>query len=471
MRKNFAAFSVVCAGALFSLGISPVQAESPSAGTDPMPPTDFAATTTPKGLEDCFNYYTFGSVTASLSASLSRAYQGTGLTVSGTITNQNPYPVSNATVWVKVIKLNTDVKKGSEDRLIDVTDMFKVAEHITLAAGDTKPISFVWKVPADAQPGRYRLATFVQGNGQFSLSGLLFTDDVFGGTLDVSVTGRDFGALRFDRGSVQLDKKPFHFTGYPPQTDASSTPTVSATVVNSTGSILPAHVAWKLYYWDNALPSHLLAERTEEQLVAAHASTTLSYTVTDTAHSVYYLTGELLDKNGAGRSIIGVRFVRNGVNLPRLEFAGVNRYPVATSSTAFACMHATSDDQHTPVADGKLTISVFAPGLFGTTTIAQKSYEGPIPADMLALTVPFRTKASTFTVIADLFQNGKIVDSVAVPYRCEELQDACPSAPSAGLLVLWVIAGLAVTGGSIFGAYLLVRKYRLARKNNPTYYL
>jgi len=437
--------------------------------TDVSLPTDFASTTIPQGLEDCFNYYTFGSVEAQISGSLSRVYQGTNFSVAGTLTNQNPYPITDATVWVKIIKLNTGATKKGVSGSVDVVDMFKTAEHITLAAHGSRPLSFIWKAPTDTQPGSYRMVTFVDGNEQFSLSGLLFTDDTFGNTLDFSVVGQDFGALRFDKHTVQLNKKPFHFTGYPPQIAASSTPTVSAVILNSGNDILPAHITWKLYYWDNAIPSHLIAERTQEQLVAAHASTTVSFTVTDTAHSVYYLVGELLDKNGADRSVIGVRFSRDGVNTPRLEFAGVNQYPAATSSTAFACMHATNDDPNTPVTNGKLTLSVFAPGFFGTTTLAQKSYEGVITGDMLALAVPFTAQAKTFTVIADLFQDGKIVDSVSVPYRCEDLQDACPSAPGAGLLVLWAMTGLVAIGGIGYGTYFFIRKYRLARENDRTY--
>ena len=415
--------------------------------------------TIPDGLESCFNYYTFGSVEAQISRSMSRAYQGTDIGMQGTITNHNPYPIIDAAVWVKVFHIRSDQADVGVNGP-DVVDVIKVADGITLNAGESKPFSFVWTIPSGAQPtGQYRMATFVDGAGQFSLLGLTFTDDIIGDTYDFTVGGDDYGTVRFDKSGVKINDKPFYFAAFPPHVDAlASDVTVSAKIDNTTSSAANANISWKLYYWDSTISEHLLNEQNTKTTIQAKGSTVVSFKVTDTSHTVYYLVGELTDVHG-GKSVIGVRFVRDGVAKPRLAFVGVNQYPltsenaqVVKTSNAFVCVHSTSNED---VQNGSLMLSAFSHGWFGTTTLATKTYSGVIPTQMLALAFPLVNNTQSFTLQADLYKDGKLVESKSVQYNCEDLQNNCPRPISVPVVVTLAVALIAL----LYGIYVSIRKH------------
>ncbi len=399
--------------------------ETSSLPQEMLPGAITQTTATPTDLESCFNYYTFGSVEAQVSSAYPTIYQGADVPVQGTLINHNPYPVIDATVWVKVFKQRGDPTQKDANGP-DVVDIIKVANNITLKASEIKPFSFKWKIPDNAQPGKYRFATFVDGAGQFSLLGLTFTDDIIGDSFDFTVTGHDYGAVRFDKAGVKVNNQQFYFAAYPPQVDASTTDaTISANITNTESKDVTASVAWNLYYWDSAVPTHLLAQKSESYLINANSSTTVSFVVKDTSHTVYYLVGELTGEKGS-KSVIGVRFVRNGVTMPRLAYLAVNQYPISTdtasSTKIFACIHSTNNND---TQNATLTLSALSSGWFGTTTLATKTYSGTIPGAMSAFVFPLLTKESSFTLNADLYQDGKLVETKSVQYKCEDLQDNC----------------------------------------------
>ena len=62
------------------------------------------AVSLPPGTIDCFDHYTFGSVEVDVEPSLEQTIPGGELAFDGTIRNNNPYPVVNGQVYVKVFK-------------------------------------------------------------------------------------------------------------------------------------------------------------------------------------------------------------------------------------------------------------------------------------------------------------------------------------------------------------------------------
>ncbi len=57
----------------------------------------------PKGLTSCSDVYRFGSATVSLAPSLSEVAQGAMVAFTGTIQNQNNYPIDDVTLCITVI--------------------------------------------------------------------------------------------------------------------------------------------------------------------------------------------------------------------------------------------------------------------------------------------------------------------------------------------------------------------------------
>ena len=375
---------------------------------------------------------------------------GTSLGIRMTATNENPYPIVDAKVYLKVMRYG--YAKGQKNvNGPDVVDFFPATDPFTIPAGGKVNLSSVWKVPQDAEAGDYLMAAYVVSADRFEMEGLSFTDDVIGGALNFHIASDAVGSVRFDKGSATVLGKPFRFAAYPPQIPqgVKEVP-VAIDLVNTTLSEADEEVTWTLYSWDALRSSQVLDQKTETVTVPQNGTAHVSYTVTDTNHSVYYLLGSVRSAGGSS-SLAGIRFVRGDVNEPRLNFVGATGYPAGTQAAAVACIHSTGT---APAENTKLELIATRPSLFGWgATIAEKTYEGPAAGDIRALVAPFTAAADSFSITARLFQNGALVDQVTENYNCEDISpDSCPKrsaafiplAAGAGALVLIIIAAFVI---------------------------
>ena len=373
----------------------------------------------PAGLSSCFDYYQFGSVPAVLSPSLTKVSQSSTIGFTGTLTNQNTYPISDVTVIAKVFHDRTLIDANGPD----VVDEFPIATDVNLAAKQSVPITATWKVPKDADVGNYQIATYVVSSERFELSGLIFTDDVTGNSADFQVIGNEVGTTRFVKNTAMMVGHDFGFAAFPPIIPASTTSfPVTIDVGNTSSSSYSGSIAWSLYYWDNQLPSHLLNQSTESIQVSAHATTTATYTVTDTAHSTYYLQGILTTPSGS-KSIVGIRFTRASVNEPRINFVTLD------GNAAVACVHSAGTG---PALNSQIKLSVTKDTwyssllqIIGLGSVASASYSGSIPGNIYALTAPLSQVNGSYVVHASLYQNGNQIDSVNESYSCTDLGVPC----------------------------------------------
>ena len=378
------------------------------------------------GLSSCFDYYRFGSVPAVISPSLNQVSQAATVGFLGTLTNENEYPITDVTVYVKIFRSRGPLRIDANGP--DVVAFFPVVEHLNLKGKERTPITFTWKVPADSEPGDYQAATFVVANDRFEMTGLVFTDDVIGNTADFKVSGESAGSIRFKKDAATINNVPYHYAAFPPTIPGGVKDVpISSVVTNTTQLPYKGTVTWSTYYWDPVNKTHLLDTKTEEIKIHPGATTTASYVVTDTAHSVYYVEGVLHSKEGGAASLVGMRFVRSDVAEPRFNFVGISK------GIAVACIHSTGT---ATAKDGEVTISVTNNdssvlskflSLFGSGYLAKKSYKGAIPGSIAAVTVPLSHTASSYLVTADLYQAGKHLDSVSISYSCKDLGVPCPS--------------------------------------------
>lgn len=435
---------------------SNVSSLSKSIGTNP--------TGAPDGLSSCFLHYRFGSVPAIIATTLKNGYQDGTMGFTGSVINENEYPIVDATVWVKIFH-----KRDTQDaNAPDVVDFFPALEHVTLKAKESVPLAFSWKIPADIEPGEYQAATYVTSSDRFELLGLSFTDDVIGNIAEFSIGGEKIGAVRFAKDGVTVAGKPFTFAAFPPKlpTGTKEVP-VSARIVNTTTTPLETTVTWSVYYWDALQKEHLLDTKSETITVSASSTITTSIIVKDTEHSVYFIKGVVTSKHGAS-SIIGVRFVRSDVNEPRFNFVAVD------NGTAIACIHSTGTG---PAQNGEVLITVtkdvwYSPvlRLFNLGTLASASYKGAIPGEIYALSAPLVGKGTSYTIKAELLQEGKMLDTVSLSYTCKDTGTPCPSVL---IRILVLVVPILIFGILGYVSVLLYRK-RKAKKaqqalswNNP----
>src|SRR3989344_3365498 len=154
---------------------------------------------------NCFDHYRFGSVKVNIDSEIKSAVSGTTFTISGTLDNENEYPIVDGAVYVKVFKKEIDKRKVQVNGH-SIVDQFIALDTISLAPLEKKPISIEWQVPAHALSGDYQIATYFISAKKFNLLGLSFTDDVVGNTVNFSVLGDVRGAVSFDKYSVKTGK-------------------------------------------------------------------------------------------------------------------------------------------------------------------------------------------------------------------------------------------------------------------------
>jgi len=415
-----------------------------------------------EGLTSCFDYYRFGSTPVTLSAGLSSAVAGAPLGFTASIRNDNPYPVTDASLYVKVMRYGHAPGEKNVNGP-DVVDFFPVGDSLSIRPGAQADVSGIWNVPADAEAGEYMMAAYIVSSDRFNLAGLTFTDDVIGGAYNFSVVNDAEGAVRFDKATATVLGRPFYFAAFPPRVPLGTADVpVGIDVVNTTGRTAAQEITWTLYRWDGLRAEQVIDRKTESVVLAPGERAHLSYVASDTEHSVYYVLGSLTTEGGAS-SIVGIRFVRGDVNEPRLNFVGASAYPAGEGASAFACVHSTG----TAPADGGRLELVATRSSFCVlgSVIAKNTFEGSFSGEIMALTAPFTKAADSFSVTAKLFQGGALVDEVTVSYSCEDLgADSCPH-PLVSTVPL--IAGIAALIVIIAAAAFIIIRRRAAAAARP----
>ncbi len=414
-----------------------------------------------EGTTSCFDYYSFGSVQANLTTSVSSVVSGSVITFRGTLVNSNPYPVVDGALYVKIFKKRGSAVDGNGP---DVVDQFIVKGDIVIPAKGSVPVSFTWSVPSNAQSGEYSLATFFTTSRKFNLLGLSFTDDVVGNVVPFTVSGEQNVRVAFDKTKATVDGKPFYFAAYPPRVSAAAPIPVGIVIENTDDVPQTARLQWVIYQWDAQLRENAVQEKTETVTIPARGTLPVSVTVTDNIYPVYLAVGTLEWKGT--KSIVDIRFVRQERDRVRINFPGVMAYPLRAGeeNTLFSCLHNSGDAAL--VTGARLDISLSdADG----NLIHTYSYDGNVTGAMMGLADQFTPTKDydRFILDASLYQDGQFVDEARLVYDCNEIAPGTCRVTEAsfadylfnrilvGNSLYWLIAGIAVL---IMSAYVFKQK-------------
>jgi hypothetical protein len=424
----------------YQLATTIVRGKNPPAGS--IATTSLAATAkggqgiAQNGLASCFSYYHFGSVQANLNANTPSAAAGSAITFSGTLVNQNTYPLVDGTLYVKIFRYPSgqfDIQNGP-----DVVDQFIALDNITLPASSSTPATFSWKIPSYALSGKYAVAMYYTTEHKFNLLGLTFTDDVTGNLAYFNVSGEQKGAVEFAKDGVSVNGASYHFAQFPPHASSTGDIIVKASVSNTTGAAETVPVQWQLYSWDAQLPSNLITQSSDTVHVAAKGSVNLTYIIKDTSTSVYLLVGTVTWHDT--KSVIGVRVGRDGIDRLRINFPGVTSFPLTggQENTLFSCFYNSASSM---VQDSRLDLRLLDPQ---GNEISTFSYTGGTGPNMLAVAKKFTPSRSydTFMLEAKLYQHGTLVDQAMVRYDCKAIDRATCTPPQDWTLLIEVLGGL-----------------------------
>ena len=439
MRKFL--FGILAFGIILNLGLSSVLAQVNSENEEIIPPSEeeIQAFPTIPEREDipntvsCFDDYTFGSVQVDVSPSALSTIPGVPLTFSGTIKNNNPYPLVDGSVYVKIFKKqathsNTDL--NTKQNGPEVVDQFFAKQNISLKSQGSSPILFIWNIPRNMGSGDYIAATYFVTAQRFNLAGLSFTDDVTGNKSNFSIKSDVLSSpVFFNKNTVTLNQKPHKFAIYPLRFSKDENVTAEAELINSSKEDKAIDITWTLYTWDGLREENKKDEKTETITLKSNETKKISYTVTKNTGSVAYLIVEA--KDGEAKSILGIRFVREGIDETRLNFPSITSYPLAkdTQNSLFSCVHSTNSPV---IKDNTLILTLKT---LDGQIIHKYTYQGDISGEMMGVKENFTPKQTTrnFTLTATLKHKGKTVEEVTQTYLCDKLSDNCPKPAPASL--------------------------------------
>ncbi len=403
-------------------------------------------------ITSCFDMYSFGSIQADMTSQSSNVVSGMTMDFFGDIKNNNAYPIVEGTLYVKIFKTRGEEKDPNGP---DVVDQFVAIDNITIPANGTVPAKFSWKIPAYAQTGDYQLATYFTSDKRFNLLGLSFTDDIVGNSFNFNVDGESKG-MSFDKSSVVINDNPYYFAAYPPRIQREDDAHILLSLDNTTDQKLTTTVEWKLYQWDSMNPGNLIRSFTSDVTIDANSSQDIELNIPEKESPVYYLVGEV--KYEDTKSIVGMRFVREGVDKVRLNFPALTSYPLKKdeSTTMFTCLH--NSGTSSEVSNNKVVLEIKDNK---GRVVESHTYEGEVTGDMMAIKKDFISKVNldTFSLHASLYTNNKLVDESIMEYDCKLIDPA--SCDKTGLKeILSLIFGLVI----LLIVVLLIKKYKI--KNN-----
>lgn len=374
-----------------------------------------------EGTVDCFDYYTFGSVQVDVGPTVGATVPGVPLTFIGTIKNENPYPIVDGQVMVKIFKTDTT----GDDSLVHqngypVVDQFYVLDNISLPAHGEKPITFTWNVPAFAETGDYELATYFMTAKRFNLLGLPFTDDVTGSKATFSIASGESSGVAFDKYSVTLNGTTHNFAEFPLRFTKDEPVTAKVKIKNTTNKTQTVPVIWTLSNWAGERVDNQLNQTAETVTLKPMETKILTYTATKADGAVSFLNVKAQYQDTS--SILNIRFVRDGRGDIRLNFPSITAYPltVGQENSVFSCLHSTNEPL---VEGGELTLTLTD---MKGNIIHSYTYQGGITGEMMGVKntfIPAKT-ISDFTLTATLKRDGTLVEEFSAKYSCTDIDSA-----------------------------------------------
>ncbi|MDZ7612077.1 MAG: hypothetical protein U5L10_04905 [Candidatus Moranbacteria bacterium] len=380
---------------------------------------------------DCFNYYKFGSVDVETTASVKSTVSGSPVNFQTTVTNNNPYPVVDGKIYAKVFRKQdreSDIRRNGHF----VVDQFVVQDDLNLNANESRDLSFKWDVPSYAVSGQYQIAMFFVSADRFNLLGLTFTDDVVGNTANFQVSGEVEKNAEFEKNSVVLNDADYNFINqYIPILEKDKPAVVEAPLRNTTGESQVIKVNWEVYAWDGMAEENSIKKVEEKVTVPAGGRKVVDLEIQDTEEPVYLVVAEAQYKDSP--SFLNIRFGREGLNEPRINFAGIENYPLKKegNNKIFACVHGTGLDEKIDGNELRLALTDEE-----GNEIQNYNYKGEITGAVMGLEADLDSSVDSdkFQLKASLFHKGKKVDETSLRYDCADLSpDGCSADKKASL--------------------------------------
>ena len=367
-----------------------------------------------KNGESFSDYYKFGSVKVDLQSERASYVPGDKIRFSGTVTNTNFYPIINGELYVRIFQEN---KINAQENGDYVIDEFFVLENISLMPSEKKNVNFNWNIPPSAFQGNYKLATFFTVDKKYNMSGLSFTSNVYASFCAFEIKGNNQERIIFDRNNVKFNNEPYLFRAYVPQITSKDKAEISIPLNNTYNISKDIRITYDLYYWDALSEENKVKSDSEDFVVGSHSYKTVNYSLDEIDLSVYLLKITAISKTD--KSIVDIRFGVDDIPMPRINYAGITKFPIqkGEEAKAFVCFHNTNGSEF----NGKINLELKDKE---GNIIASKEYQGNITGEVMVETADIGAgqNLNLFNLESELSDdNGKVIDSFSGTYDISKL--------------------------------------------------
>jgi hypothetical protein len=410
---------------IFTLGISLLIPNLFVIAQEEVPEISLSAEGVKSGeLADCFDVYKFQSIGITVGVDKSVYKTNEMVEIGGNMVNNNPYPIIDSTLRARILR-NHPNPVDRRARYITVDDLI-IKENINLKPSERIDFNYEYFIQGNAPSGEYIIQYYVYNQDRFNLAGLSFTEDVIGNMTTFNVEGGG-QHIYLDKANITVDGKEHDTRGFMLQVAKDETIPVKIPLINPEKEAKEIEISYKLYKWDEVLQSNLINANIQQVTVPANGKVDLEYKVDTKTEPVYYLVIEAKSLGVTETSTVNnktmahIRFAVEGNNKSRINWVGLNKYPVQKGDEVqvMTCVHNTAyaTDQ------GPIKVKSIVKDSKGKE-LAKIEYEGIMVSAISGLANNFKAdkNLNKITIETSLYNvNNEIVDSLITTYDCNEL--------------------------------------------------
>lgn len=338
---------------------------------------------------------------------------GETMTFSGTLTNQNNYPIVNGEVFVKIYRVDPRDGGNPQNGHFEIAE-FSGLKDLNLGSNQKKEVIFTYKLPRELASGNYLAHFFFDVAGKYNLSGLSFHPAMPGAMTPLTINSDLEKSIYFDKDNVLLNGQKYNYRAPNDQQAKDKDVVIKIPLVNPTSQKIAVKLKKELYFWDALNVKNMIGSSEEQVELPATGEKEINYVISSPSYAVYLV--KLTAESNQGVSVINVRPVVRDISQLRLNFPALASFPLVKGqkSVMFSCFH----NAALGIEKGKVVMTLRDNN---EKIIATNIFEGDIYGNMMATAKEF-TPAQDYvaaTLTTELYDSqGKLVDLSVQKYDC-----------------------------------------------------
>lgn len=367
-------------------------------------------------LESCFKYYDYAKVKVYLGSDKSSFSAGEAAVISGTLNNQNSFPLRGVSLYGQLKRVNETADFSQNGHFL--VDKLTFLTDINLLPQEVKNISFQLPLLANYPKGEYQLQYFVFSQQGFNYAGRNFLEEDTAGVTNFTINGETAVQAYFDPSSLTVNGNR-HAIREQLAKFSKERLEFEVNLFQSSPANAAMEAKYYFYSYDDSLESNLVNQGKE--IVSPQNNYTLNAHFTPQTSGAYVFLATI---EKPFKSMIKYRFAIEGDDPSPLKIndLGITNFPPTALDRAYLCFHSATD-RDTPTTTVRLSI------LDGENNlIAEKEVTASFDKNVQAISLPLDTLSdrTMFAVRGELISEviPEKNQAVTLSYSCDRFAGA-----------------------------------------------